>query len=296
MPEMRVAVTGASGYIGQHVVEELRRQGHRVGPLTRSDVPGLYRDMLLGHVGTLTEHFESCQHAIHLAGQLVRDRSEGILEYFAANVEFTKEVMDAASDAGLASVVHASSRLVYPATLREAAVEDRDACPDSAYGISKRWAEDVLRHTSATRSISATSLRIAQVTGGDHPGLGVVNAFVRQARTAGEITVNGGGDAIREIVHVEDVARAFVAALGREGAWKAINIGGTRPVSIAEIAQLVADTTGREVAIRHVHVNDEDLSRFALDSTRARAEIKWEPSWRPEDIIYEAVKNEERAS
>lgn len=292
---MRVAVTGASGYIGQHVVAELRRQGHKVAPLTRSDAPGQYRDMLLGDVGTLTEHFASCQHAIHLAGQLVRDRSAGILAYVAANVELTYQAMNAAADAGLASVVHASSRLVYPATLREAAVEDRDACPDSAYGISKRWSEDVVRHTSATRSISATSLRIAQVTGGNHPGLGVVNSFTRQAGAAGEITVNGGGDAIREIVHVEDAARAFVAALDREGAWQAINIGGTRPVSIAEIAHLVAAATESEVAVRHVDVSDEDLSRFTLDSTRARVELAWEPSWRPEDIIQEAVKNKERA-
>src|SRR5699024_157808 len=117
--EMRVAVTGASGYIGQEVASELRRQGYRVAPLTRGDVPGQYRDMLLGEVGTLAEHIASCRHVIHLAGQLVRDRSAGILDYFAANVELTYEVMAAAADAGLESVVHASSRLVYPVTLRE---------------------------------------------------------------------------------------------------------------------------------------------------------------------------------
>lgn len=293
---MRVAVTGASGYIGQEVAAELRRQGYRVAPLTRGDVPGQYRDMLLGDVGTFAEHLASCRHVIHLAGQLVTERSAGILDYFAANVELTHEVMAAAADAGLESVVHASSRLVYPVTLREPAVEDRDACPDTAYGISKRWAEDVVRHVSATRSISATSLRIAQVTGGAHPGLGVVNSFVRQAGADGEITVNGRGDAVREIVHVQDVARALVAALDRKGEWQAINIGGTRSVTIAQIAHLVADAAEGGVAVKHVDVDAEDLSRFALDSTRARSQLAWEPSWRPEDIIQEAVRNKENAS
>nr|WP_259884334.1 NAD(P)-dependent oxidoreductase [Brachybacterium muris] len=294
--EVRVAVTGATGYIGQQVVVELRRQGYRVAPLTRGGAPGKYRDMLLGDVGTLTEHFTSCQHVIHLAGQLVHDRDAGPLAYFAANVELTNEVMCAAVETGLASVVHASSRLVYPATLREPAIEDRDACPDTAYGISKRWSEDLVRHVSASSSISATSLRIAQVTGGDHPGLGVVNSFIRQAGSVGEITVNGRGEAIREIVHVTDVARAFVSALDRAGEWQAINIGGTRSVTIAEIAHLVADATQSDVDVRHVDVDDEDLSRYALDSTRARDELAWEPSWRPEDIIQEAIKGRECAS
>lgn len=282
---MRVVVTGASGYIGRCLVPALELVGAEVAALSRGVEPGHYRCLLTGRVDDLRSQMEHADHVIHLAGRLVDDPMAGITDYYGANVRFTDEVLTAAKDADVHSFVHASTRLVYPRTLTAPAVEDEDVAPDSPYGISKRWAEELVRHFTTEHDISSVSLRIGQVTGGDHPGLGVINSFIHQARDTGSIRVNGAGVAVREFVHVNDVVSALVAALEYRGGWIPINVGGTHPISIRGIAESTAAVSSTKVTIEHVPVESEDRSCYALDHSRARTTLLWRPEWTPQAII-----------
>ncbi|WP_087004349.1 NAD-dependent epimerase/dehydratase family protein [Brevibacterium yomogidense] len=288
---MKVVVTGASGYIGRHVVDALLQMDDiQLAALTRHAGTGNFRDLCTGEIGSLSAHFSGADHIIHLAGRLVDKPEAGVTEYFNANVKLTEDVVLAAASAGTRSVVHASSRLVYPRTLTSPADEVRDIAPDTAYGISKRWAEELVQHYSSRCGFSALSLRIAQVTGGDHPGLGVINSFIRQAREHRRITVNGKGVALREFVHVEDVADAIVSAIKYRGPWQGINVGGTRAVSVREIADMVARSSAHPecLEVRSVAVAEEDTSCYALKHDRAKQILRWEPRWAPDDIIANA--------
>lgn len=290
---MKVVVTGASGYIGRHLVSALlRTDGTHVAALTRHAGNGTYRDVYSGEIGGFASHFNGADHVVHLAGRLVDNPNAGVAEYFEANVKLTEEVLTAAVDAGSRSVVHASSRLVYPSTLGAPADETHDVAPDTAYGISKRWAEDLVQHYSSRYGMSALSLRIAQVTGGDHAGLGVINSFIRQAREDRQITVKGDGVALREIVHVEDVADAIFAAVKYRGPWQGVNVGGTRAVSVREIADLVARNSTRPgcIEVRNVAVAQEDTSCYALKHDRATQVLQWSPHWSPDDIVANAFR------
>lgn len=287
---MRVAVTGASGYIGTRVVEALRAQGAGVVALSRHEDSDMFRCLLSGATGNLHELMEGVDHVIHLAGRLVDDHKAGVTAYYNANVRLTDDVLNAALDAGAVSFVHASSRLVYPSTLARAALESADTAPDTPYGISKRWAEDLVQYASTSHGISALSLRIGQVTGGDHPGLGVINAFIRQAKETQRINVNGRGGALREFVHVDDVAGALIAALEYRGPWQAVNVGGTRPVSISEIAEIVAAQSPNDVEVRHTEVENEDHSCYALSPERAQRTLRWAPQWSPDAMIAAAFE------
>lgn len=284
----RVVVTGGSGYIGRSVVALLEQSKHEVVALTRGEAVGQFQCLLSGEVGPLGQHFEGAEHVIHLAARLVHDANAGVLDYFQANVALTDSVLSAAADAGVRSVVHASSRLVYPATLTSAADEIKDVAPDTPYGLSKRWAEDLTKHYASSSNVSGISLRIGQVTGGDHPGLGVINSFIRQARENGRIVIHGKGSAIRDIVHVQDVARALVSAIAYEGEYVALNIGGTRSVTIREIASIVAKAAAEHVELIEQPVPQEDTSCYALETGRARKVLSWAPSWSPEEIIAAA--------
>lgn len=288
MTSRHVAVTGASGYIGRRVLAELDHAEIRVTPLTRAGTEGQFRCLRTGVVGTLEQHFEGVDNIIHLAGRLVDDPSAGILDYFDANVAFADAVLHAADRQGVTSAIHASTRLVYPSTLSDLADESSDTDPDTPYGVSKRWAEDLFQQWSKVTGNSALSLRIGQVTGGDHPGLGVINSFVRQARTSGVVTVLGEGSAVRDIVHVDDVASAFLAALEYRGSWSAVNIGGVRSVTIAELGAMVASAAPGPVTVTRRAVEHEDLSCYGLRTDRALRLIGWSASRTPEAIIAEA--------
>lgn len=287
---MRVAITGGSGYIGRHLARWLESQHVAVVALTRAE-NRQFRCVGSGEVGPLEYHFDEIDHVVHLAGRLVDDPDAGVMDYMPANVALTDAVIQAARERGVASIVHASSRLVYPGTLSAPAVEDRDRWPDTPYGISKAWAEDLLRHASARYGMSTISLRIAQVTGREHPGLGVINSFVRQAREHRVISVQGRGSAVREFVHVEDVVGALAAATRYDGSWTAVNVGGTRAVTIKEIAGIVQAQEPDRVSVRHVPAEVEDVSYFALDSQRSRELLDWKPTWSPEDMIAAAYEH-----
>lgn len=285
---MRVVVTGASGYIGSRLVPALEFVGAEVVALSRSLESDHFRCLLTDRVDDLRSHLEGADHVIHMAGRLVDDPTAGVIDYYDANVRFTDKVLTAAKDAGVSSFVHASTRLVYPATLTAPAIEDRDVAPDTPYGISKRWAEDLVKYFTTEHGISSASLRIGQVTGGDHVGLGVINSFIRQARDNGVIRVHGAGAAVRELVHVEDVVSAIVATLERRDGWTPINVGGTHPISILGIAESIAAASSSEVNIEHISVESEDSSYYALDHSRALKTLSWCPEWTPQAIIAAA--------
>lgn len=291
---MRVLVTGASGYIGRHLTSALTSAATDVTALSRDGSGrGLFRCRVSGRVAPLPTHLEGVTHVAHLAGRLVDDPRAGVMDYFPANVQFTDEVLQAAVDAGVSVFVHASTRLVYPRTLVRPAREDRDAGPDSAYGISKSWAEDLVRFVANDSGLNALSLRISQVTGRDHPGLGVINSFVKQARRQRQITVHGAGEAIRDVIHVDDVVSALIAALQYRGPWLAINVGGSRPITIADMARMVAACAPEYIEVRHVETDTEDTSSYALSPEQAQRVLSWTPTWTPEAIIEAIYASEE---
>jgi len=282
---MTVVITGGRGYIGQHVAAALAAAGTPTRVLGRAQTPGTYLDQT-GAEATLEDHLTGASAVVHLAGKLVHDREAALEDYLPANVDLTKAVADAAVAAGVGCVVHASSRLVYPATLTAPAIEDRDAAPDTPYGHSKLLAEQALSGAVEGSTTSALSLRIAQVTGGDHPGLGVVNRWIREARSQGTVTVLGEGVAVRELVHVDDVARALITAASYRGEWHPVNVGGTEPVTIAALGSEVARVAG--VQVTHAPVESEDRSSFALDHTRANEMLRYEARVSWQAIIAEA--------
>ena len=287
---MKVIVTGASGYIGQELVKQLVDLQYSVSALSRSTVPQEYVCMQSAVQGTLRDHLRNADAVVHLAGQLVRDPLAPVSDYLDANVVFTDAVMRAAIDEHVAVVVHASSRLVYPSTLTEAASEC-DARPDTPYGLSKLWAEDVVRYHCEKSRVAGLSLRIGQVTGGKHPGLGAINSFIRQAADHGIIRVAGAGNAVRDVVHVKDVVYAFLKALDYRGPWRALNLGGPAPVTIREMAETVAHIAGPQVSVIHDVVEHEDTSCYALRQEEARHVLGWEPVEGIADIISEAWRD-----
>lgn len=291
---MKVAVTGARGFIGSHLLPQLRAAGHDVLTLGRR-TPDTDQLVACDERGTptsegtvpLAELLAGTDGVIHLAAQTVEPHTTHFADFVGPNVVLVERVLDACVDAGVSRFVLSSSRLVYPATLEGPAREDCSEPPDTYYGLSKWVAERVVAIRAATvPRLSTVALRLSQVIGPGDSDRGVLNRFVVQARAGDSITVAGRGAAVRDFVDVRDVVTAVTMALEADTPPPVLNIGGGGHALI-DIARAVALESGSDpdTAVTHVPVDPEDQSHYSLDCRLAAETIGWAPTHELRDTI-----------
>jgi nucleoside-diphosphate-sugar epimerase len=252
---MRVLVTGDRGYIGAILGPFLRTAGHDVDGLDL----GLYEGCDLGpaeDIGARPPHDIRDAEAGQLAGYdavvcLAALSNDPLGELnpaatFSVNLEGTLSLARAAKDAGVGRFLFASSCSLYGAAGSSAVAEDADLFPVTPYGETKVQAERELS-LLASDSFSPTYLRNATAYGASpRQRLDiVVNNLTAVAMTTGEVRLESDGSPWRPLVHVEDISRAFLAALEapRELVHdEAFNVGRAQDnVQVRDIADMVRE-------------------------------------------------------
>jgi len=289
---MRVLVTGATGFVGHAVAAALVEAGHEVVALTRSDrpvPPGVQRisgDLLDEDAVASVIAPADVEGVCHLAALVrVRDSRTDPLAYWRTNVGGTLGLLRAfRGQPAPPRLVIASTCAVYadraPQPITEAAAVE----PGSPYGTSKWAADRAVADVAATGELGAISLRAFNVAGGlpGHPDRDETRLIpkvvaVAQGRAA-ELVVNGDGSAVRDFVHVGDMADAFVRALDacRPGHWTAYNVGGGRRVTVSDVVAAAEAVAGRRIPVRHGPAAQEPAELIA-DTTLIRRELGWHP-------------------
>jgi UDP-glucose 4-epimerase len=174
--------------------------------------------------------------------------------------------------------------MVYGEQAQQPVRETAPVAPSSPYGTSKLAADHAAADLAATGAIGAISLRAFNVAGAlpgqpdrDTTRLIPQLLAVQQGR-APELVVNGEGTAVRDFVHVTDMATAFVLALRacEPGSWRAYNVGSGHPSTVRDVIATTETVTGRPVPRRHTAAAREPATLLA-DSTRIRSELGWRP-------------------
>jgi UDP-glucose 4-epimerase len=287
---MRVLVTGAGGFVGYAVAALLVDQGHEVIGLTRSRTSALPTGVqrLEGDLRapeTLPTAFTDVDGVCHLAGLAkVRQSRTDPLGYWRTNVGGTLTILDSLARARAGRLVLASTCTVYSEQAEQPISETAPVSPSSPYGTSKLAADQAAADLAATGAIGAISLRAFNVAGAlpGHPDRDTTRLIsqllaVQQGR-APELVINGDGTAVRDFVHVADMATAFVLALRacEPGTWRAYNVGSGRPSTVHDVIATTETVTGRPVPRRHAPVAPEPAKLLA-DSTRIQSELGWRP-------------------
>jgi UDP-glucose 4-epimerase len=290
---VRVLVTGAFGFVGTALVERLTAAGHEVRALTsRVGIASTGREIVHGDVRDAT----AMRHAVrdvdgvcHLAALArVREARERAQEYWAVNHGGAATVAKAAAEEAARAgrpvrFVLASTGAVYGRPALQPIPEDLPLQDTNDYGETKRAAElDVLGAAAADAAFGAVALRLFNVAGAVGGRTGDPDTIIPKTLAVARgdlpaLRINSDGAAVRDFVHVRDVARAFELALEHAvpGRQAVFNVGATG-ARVLDVVRTVRDVTGREVPVEH-HPSRGEAPMLLADTRRIRAELGWQP-------------------
>jgi UDP-arabinose 4-epimerase len=311
---MRVLITGGAGYIGSHTARLLSENGFEIvvydnlsrgyesavqwSPLVKGDLGDrdLLRKTLIDQRIDAVVHFA----AFIAVGESMQDPGQ----YFRNNTANTLNLLDCMKDAGVKRIVFSSTAAVYGDPVRVPLTEDHPKNPVSPYGESKLMIERALHWYGVCHGFQWTALRYFNACGAHpdgkigerhEPETHLIPNILRAALgTRSHVDVYGtdyptpDGTAIRDYIHVVDLAEAHMRALqyldggGESGAY---NLGTGQGHSVQEVIATVEKISGRKVPVRLCPRRAGDPPELVADSSRAFAVLGWKPSLSDLDTI-----------
>jgi len=282
---MKIAVTGASGFIGTELLALLnKREDVSVIALTR-DASGhedsercKWRSTGYSFEG-LVSALEDTDVIIHLAG--VRGTENDPVK-FLVNEVMTDRIVQAMWRCRAKRIVFASTMSVYNDDSLMPWTEDAPLKGRSCYGDSKANCERTIREYAEKHDITYGIARIAQVLGEGEKRRGMMNVFLDTARDHGTIKVMGRSVLKKQYIYVKDLVEVLaILALGNEH-YSAdsniiVNVGMPDAYSNLEVAQIVNEVYGNPTPIDYDDSYPEKGRPFHMDISRLRSEIGYEP-------------------
>ena len=322
---MSILVTGGAGYIGSHMVYELVDAGETVVVLDNLTtgfhwaVPGEAK-LVVGDIGdealvneTVRRH--NIEAIIHFAGSIVVPESVADpLGYYFNNTVKSRALIAAAVASGVTQFIFSSTAAVYGAPRQVPVPETAGLEPMSPYGSSKLMTEIMLRDTAIAHDFRYVALRYFNVAGADPRGRtgqstkGATHLIKVACETAlakraamdvfGTDYATRDGTCIRDYIHVKDLARAHVSALGHlrgGGASEIFNCGYSHGFTVIEVIEAVKRVSGKDFAVRFAPRRPGDPPEIVADSTKIRGQLGWQPQHDDLDrIVRHALDWEDR--
>jgi UDP-glucose 4-epimerase len=298
---MRVLVTGGAGYIGSVVAAQLCGQGHDVTVLD---------DLSTGHADAVPHgvHFvkgslrtdaaavlaDGIDAVLHFAAKsLVGESVADPAKYWSGNLGATLALLEAMRGCRVHKLVFSSTAAVYGEPERTPIAETDPTRPTSPYGASKLAIDTTLTEFARLYGFAPVSLRyfnVAGASGGlgeDHdPETHLIPNILRVPLGAKPFVEIFGtdydtpdGTAIRDYIHIDDLAEAHVLALSaaEAGRHRIFNLGNGTGFSVREVVDAARKVTGVEIDAREAPRRAGDPPVLVASSDLIRAELGWEP-------------------
>jgi len=317
---MAVLVTGGAGYIGSHMVHELRDAGEQVVVLDNLSTGHRWAiaegvPLIVGETGDqalvarlIRDH--GVEAIIHFAASIVvPDSVRDPLSYYRNNTVNSRALIECAVNGGVRHFIFSSTAAVYGNPAANPVDEEAPTLPISPYGWSKLMTEIILRDVSRAHGLGHVIFRYFNVAGADPRGRtgqsspAATHLIKVAAETAlglrPKLEVFGtdyptpDGTCIRDYIHVSDLVRAHSDALRhlRSGAPSlTLNCGYGHGYSVLDVIETVKRVSGVDFKVEHASRRAGDSARLEAATERVREQLGWQPRFDDiETIVTDAL-------
>jgi UDP-glucose 4-epimerase len=313
---VKVLVTGGAGYIGSVVARRLRQEGH--APLVLDDLSEGHReatgpDLVVGDfsdralVARLVRE-QRIEAVVHMAAScLVGESVERPILYYRNNLEKSLALLDVLIEQRVGRFVLSSTAAVYGEPVAVPIDEGHPTRPTNPYGETKLALERALTWIQAAGTMQFVALRYFNaagattdgVLGEDHdPETHLIPRVLTAAAEGDPVPILGtdyethDGTAVRDYIHVEDLADAHIRALARleEGGGSGIfNLGNGAGFSVRQVIEAARRVTGRAIPVRESPRRPGDPATLVASAERARRDLGWRPVHDSLEVIIESA-------
>lgn len=310
---MKILITGGAGFIGSYLSEELLKEGHEVyiiDDLSTGNVQNIeqlklnqrfrYTFDTIMNYPVLSELIDQCDIVFHLAASVgVRLIIDNPVQTLETNIRGTENVLEAANRKKKIVILISTSE-VYGKNNNVPFEEDSDIVlgPSSksrwSYACSKIVGEFLALSYHKEKELPVIVVRLFNTIGPRQTGRYgmVVPRFIKQALAGEPLTVYGNGKQTRTFIYVGDVVRALVdLSKAQKAIGGVFNIGGTKEISIINLAKRIIDISGSKSRIEFIPYGKayaegfEDMQRRVPDISKINRLIGFMPKTKLDNVL-----------
>ena len=296
-----ILVTGADGFIGSHLTEELVRQGYKVRAFVLynsfnswgwlDSAPKEIRDNLEVFAGDIRdphgvkEAMKGCDVVLHLAALIAIPYSYHSPDtYVDTNVKGTLNILQAARELGVQRVIHTSTSEVYGTARFVPITEEHPLQGQSPYSASKIGADQMAFSFYASFKLPVTIIRPFNTYGPRQSARAVIPTIITQIANGKREIKLGSTTPTRDFNYVKDTVAGFIAAANSDkGLGEVINLGSNYEISVGDTVRLIADVMDKKIEIitDEVRLRPEksEVERLWADNTKAKELLNWQPNY-----------------
>jgi len=306
-----VLVTGGSGFIGSHLIDQLLEAGNRVVCLDNLNdyynplIKDLNRAMHLDYdqytfingdirdrnqVGDIFKQFD-IEIVVHLAAMAgVRPSIENPTLYTDVNINGTQTLLEAMGDSGIQKYLFASSSSVYGNNKKTPFSEDDIVdFQISPYGATKKMGEVMCYTYHHLSGIPTSCLRFFTVYGPRQRPEMAIHKFTRLLRNGTPIPFFGDGFTARDYTYINDIIDGIFGAMVAEDQYAIYNLGNSEPVKLDELVHVISERVGVEPILDRQELPVGDVIQTFADVTRAKSRLDYDPQISIDDGIRQFV-------
>lgn len=297
----KVLVTGADGFIGSHLTEELVRQGHEVRAFVlynsfnswgwldhcAPDVKGHF-EVFAGDIRDphgVKAAVRGAGAVLHLAALIAIPYSYHSPDtYVDTNIKGTLNVLQAARELGVRRVIHTSTSEVYGTARFVPITEEHPLQGQSPYSATKIAADQLAYSFYSSFNLPVVIARPFNTYGPRQSARAVIPTIITQIASGRRQIRLGAVSPTRDFNFVGDTVGGFVAALNSDlGLGEVVNFGSNFEISIGDTAQLIAEAMNAEIEIvtdeARLRPENSEVERLWADNTKATRLFGWQPSY-----------------